>query len=227
MRKAFLLLCIIACNANQPAQPPVTDTVKVADNSPGITIDSASGLTFTTTELQAILDLYPVLNKDYPPAPDEAYAGRSHTPPNERLDFSSEAGQDQFYQLYNYFLSKKNAHQHKRRARLIQLYNGVNDIYGDVRHGGTYFGHQHQRIPAYVEYDLTRLRNADSTLPYTNLKPLYINLFKEDLKSEIAADPEINIAEGKKLLKKVDELAPLITDYADLVFVRRFQYANY
>ncbi|NLR56841.1 hypothetical protein HGH93_01920 [Chitinophaga polysaccharea] len=223
----FLLLCIVACHANKPAHRTDIDAVEKEDNSLKIIIDSETNLVYTENELNDILKRNPVFIEKYPSSPAEAYRSLEDPSVQGNDRFYSEAGEDEFYLLYSYFLAKKNVKHHPRRERLLKLYRYVNSIYGKLQHGGTYFGHQYSRIPAYVEYDLYRLDPGDSAWTYNKMKSLYIDLFKEEVKSKISRDHDIDPAAEKSLLKEVDELAFLITDYTDLMLVRRFQYSNY
>ncbi|MEZ2442256.1 hypothetical protein AB6805_11065 [Chitinophaga sp. RCC_12] len=223
----FLLFCLVACHANKPDHRTKIDTAKKEDSSPKITIDSDANLVYTENELKSILKRNPVFMEKYPTSPAEAYANLwCHSIP-EDARFGGEAGQDEFYLLYSYFWKKKNVNQQQRRERLLRLYRYVNEIYGELHHGGTYFGHQYKRIPAYVEYDLYCLDPVDSLPGYKNIRSLYIGLFKEEIKSKISVENDIDPAAEEKLLGKVDELAPLMTDYVDLMLVRKFQYSNY
>lgn len=223
----FLLLCIVACHANKAAHRTEIDAVKKEDNSLRIIIDSETNLVYTENELKDILKRNPVFIEKYPSSPAEAYSSLGDSSVQGNGRFYGEAGEDEFYLLYSYFLARKNISQRPRRDRLLKLYRGINSIYGALQHGGTYFGHQYSRIPAYVEYDLYRLDPADSTRIYKKMKSLYIDLFKEEIKSKIPGDHDIDHATEEKLLKEIDELALLITDYPDLMLVRRFQYSNY
>ncbi|WP_343670563.1 hypothetical protein [Chitinophaga sp.] len=223
----FLLLCVVACHANRPDHRTKMDAVKKEDNSPKILIDSAANAVYTENELEDFSKRYPVLIDEISSSPEVAYANLRCHPTQEDAGFNSEAGQDGFYLIYSYFLKKKNVGQGQRRERLLKLYRSINEIYGELAQGGTYFGHQFNRIPAFVEYDLYCLAPADSSLIYKNIKSLYIGLFKEEIKNTVSEDNELGPATEKKLLKEVDKLALLITDYTDLMLVRKFQYSHY
>src|SRR4029079_15576325 len=70
------------------------------------------------------------------------------------LTFGSEAGQDEYYILYSYFLKLTNVGQNLelRRQKLFQIYQDLNQIFGLLNNGGTFFGHQYRRLNGYCEY---------------------------------------------------------------------------
>lgn len=75
-----------------------------------------------------------------------------------RPDFTSEVGQDMFYQLYAYFLQQINPEKYnKERLALFTAYRDINFLKSYFQYGGTYFGHMHDRIYAYTEYSVYML----------------------------------------------------------------------
>lgn len=223
-----LLLGLAACHANNSAPASERDSVpKTKDNSPKILIDSETNLVYTHNELQGILNRNQSFTDEYPPNPDDAYAKMQCHATQEDAGFNSEAGQDEYYLVYSYVLKRRDTTYNPRRERLLKLYRAVNEIYGDLQHGGTYFGHQYNRIPAYVEYDLIRIKAGDSSLNYTNTKLAYLNMLKAEIKTKLSADVDMDPETAKVLPKKADELGLLMKDYTDLRLVRKFQYSNY
>ena len=72
------------------------------------------------------------------------------------MDFNSEAGQDNYYIWYAWFLQDVNGGEkyQTQREALYQIYSTINNTYNITSMGGTGFAHEQARIPARVEYDL-------------------------------------------------------------------------
>ena len=93
---------------------------------------------------------------------EKLYGTRSHLEA-----FGGEAGQNEYFMLYALLLGKENerkaggqtAEIAEIRKNLNEIYRGINRMFGIVIGGGTYFGHEYQRIPARTEYDIYRYLN--------------------------------------------------------------------
>ena len=117
-------------------------------------------------ELNKIEKLFPVFKVDFPSNPEESYAGTSwqyyinEKGEKEDITFSSEAGEDSFCLIYTYYLKQKNGEKEFKteREKLIKLYRAINGLYEGLNYGGTYFGHQHKRLNASVEYSIYKLK---------------------------------------------------------------------
>ncbi|HSZ86962.1 MAG TPA: hypothetical protein VK787_13095 [Puia sp.] len=127
--------------------------------------------------------------------------------PKKHLSFGSEIGQDEYYILYAYFLKKKNNKNNfeVRRNTLIKIYNDINEIFGMLSYGGTYFGHQGRRIIGYAEYSiyLYSQNEEDYKKKYdiSKQKKFYINSLKQFIVNEESADVETVNQRGKRKTK--------------------------
>ena len=82
-------------------------------------------------------------------------------------EFGGECGQDYYIELYALSLKEENDKKagqraeeiQKIRANLNEIYMTLNEMFRLVVGGGTYFGHEYQRIPARTEYDIYRYLN--------------------------------------------------------------------
>lgn len=204
------------------------DTIFPGDKDT-LTLDSDGRFKFLKGTLRKIAKENPELNSaDYIEKPDIAYSS-SH-------NFGSEAGQDEYFVLYAYFLKSKNGEKkyQQQRQTLIKIYRGINSIYGRLARGGTYFGHQYSRILGYAEYSIYAAKDNDYYIKKYSIskqKALYLNTLRQIITDELSADFDFledeKPALKKELLKTVNELNNLITDYFYLNMAREFQYSNY
>jgi len=154
-------------------------------------------------------------------------------------DYDCETGQDEYYTLYAHYLQgvngiKQNAHE---RNRLSRLYRCINELFGRLQYGGTYFGHQYSRIAGYVEYDIyvhlinKQYQTNEQTYPITKQKNLYIASLRQLIADESTIDFESmgdeKIKHTKKLNAIVDEISRLITDKYYLERTQEFHYSHY
>ena len=107
-----------------------------------------------------------------------------------RSDFTSEIGQDAFYQLYAYFLQQINQEiYHKERLALFSAYSDFNFLKSYFQYGGTYFGHMRKRIYAYTEYSLYMLdKELNAQTNIGNDKTAFINGLKKLYSDELIDD---------------------------------------
>jgi hypothetical protein len=205
--------------------PDDKDTVAIQN-------DYGDTAVFTKGKLRQILKHYPELNRGALP-PDWAFAKAELEDREFGDQFRSELGQDNYYQLYAYF--HKIRHDKKKyqveRETLTNLYNHINYIFHILTHGGTYFGHQDARIEGYVEYDLQSIDQYQKEFDISKQKELYINTLKQIINDEITVDADTPESEKPKLknelLKTVNEIDSLITNYFYLKITQRFQYMYY
>jgi hypothetical protein len=151
-------------------------------------------------------------------------------------DFNSEVGQDDYYLLYAYLLKSDNKQQkfEVQRKTLKDIYTNINHIYQQLAHGGTYFGHQYSRIPAFVEYAIYVGKDNEDYLKGYNIskqKTLYINSLRQLITDELSIDFDSGKKEKlqiqKDLYKTVNDIDRLITNYFYLKETQEFQYSNY
>ncbi len=239
-----LLILLVACNGR------TTQLTETTDNTTTITGNTDNSEFYTTTdtivifdnqyepikyskeEFNAIVDNHPEFYDDWVYKPDWTY----HT---YGTGFGSEAGQDGYYVLYAYFLKQQNGVEKyaEQRQKLTDIYLNINCLFQQIQGGGTYFGHQYYRIPAYVEYGIYELAYCEhgeksKTYDIGKQKDLYIQSLRQLIKdeNEIAAMhmPKEDIRErNKELQKAVDEVAKSITDIFYLRKAQEFQYSYY
>lgn len=202
---------------------------------------SKDTLKFSKEEFNDIVDNFPELISLNIQNPDTAYNFSKlyvdlidSTGEKKRISFGSEAGQDIYYILYAYFLKQKNgiAKYSVRRKKLLEIYNTLNSLFGNLNYGGTYFGHQYSRIEGYAEFSIYWFRHYEDYFdrPYdiTKQKEFYIKGLKQIILDEEKID---NNTLGKKekterrkqLFDKVDILDKQITDNFYLRMAQSFQ----
>jgi hypothetical protein len=189
-------------------------------------------LRYSKKEFNDIVDTHPELYGDNVQDPDPTYYCGA-----DKTGFNSEAGQDEYYILYAYFLKKKNGVDKyaDRRQKLITVFSNINSLYQHFQHGGTYFGHQGPRILGYVEFSIYLYKSYEGELSRTydiaKQKGVYIQSLRQLVDDEIQNDNEM--AEQEKTGRKkelnviVDRIDKMITDNFDLRRAQEFQYEHY
>lgn len=152
------------------------------------------------------------------------------------MEFSSEAGQDNYCMLYSYFLMQVNGEQKyaAQRKRLFQLFSKINELFALIEQGGTYFGHQHKRLLAEVEYAIYLMPKDKSEFrkkyAIDKQKQLYIQGLRQLVADETAnnngIEPQWKLSQIKRLNKVIDNINQLITDNLSLRRAQYFQ-SNY
>lgn len=152
------------------------------------------------------------------------------------MEFNSEAGQDNYCMLYSYFLMQVNGEQKyaAQRKRLFQLFSKINELFALIEQGGTYFGHQHKRLLAEVEYAIYLMPKDENELRKTyaidKQKQLYIRglrqLVADDTANNNGIEPQWKLSQIKRLNKVIDSIHQLITDNFSLRRAQYFQ-SNY
>jgi len=209
----------------------VKDSV-FADDKDSVVIENNYDRTvYTKGKLRRILKQYPELGEEAL-APDLAYA-KAELRPSFDTVFRSEVGQDYFYQLYAYFQDnkfKKNKTD-SINNKLTSIYLSVNDLFDQLRGGGTYFGHQEARISGYVAYDVQNFDFFKKDFNIKKQKELYLSSLQQLIDDEVLTNKELNNTEKQKLKNdlapKLKELNRLITNYFYLKMCEKFQYACY
>lgn len=184
-----------------------------------------------TIELKKVSDDFPN-DTDFVINPDQAYNCN-----NDLGVFNSKTGQDQYYILYAHLLQKRNGIEKydDLRTKLTDIYQNINALFGDLQHGGTYFGHQHSRIFGYVEYSIylySRSKdNFEKNYSIDKQKKIYIASLRQLIDDELSIDTntfgEEKAKRRKKLNQTVDSLEKLITDIFYLRRAQQFQSEYY
>lgn len=118
-------------------------------------------------ELKRLFDNYKL--DDYPVPPAEAYNLLKYLGlcndkgVNFKDEFHSECEKDYFFICYAWFLKQYNGSTRfeKERKPLYSIFQLLNNFTSRLVNGGTHFGHQADRIHAYVEYAISQIRNGD------------------------------------------------------------------
>ena len=237
----LLLVLFIACTHPSTKEKAIAKTIDTAPKDTIMPGDTDSVLIdedykLTKGELRRILKENPELNDDeFPQHPDITYYGRAN---KSTLVFGSEMGQDNYYGVYTYFLKLKNGEKKCRQQRetLIKIYRDINSIYWKLGGGGTYFGHQYDRILGYAEYSIWKGKDKDYyTREYdiSKQKALYINALRQHIIDEIDANNSNGLTPKQKrelrntMFEAVKEINNLITDFFYLKMAQEFEYSNY
>ncbi len=208
-----------------------------------ISADDGDTLEYSKGDLRKIVKGFPELTDEMVYPPDEEYASVKNVAVdlgnNNIFSLNCELCRDNYYELYAFFLKMHDCdEQYKvQRKTLIELYRDINSIYGRLANGGTYYGHQYRRILGYAEYSIYLL-NSDKDYGYfkksydiKKQKELYITMLKQSIEDEVNNDtetlPKDKPARKNGLLKTVNAINSLITDYFYLKMTQQFQNLNY
>jgi hypothetical protein len=260
---AIILLC--SCKRKQPNVKIIatTDTLSTVTNtaielpknklervkyhtdkdSVYISSTAKDTLKFSKDEFNDIVDNFPELTSKNLLPPDSAYYAKiwvdvvDSKGDKQHISFGSEAGRDNYYIVYAYFLKQKNgiAKYALRRKKLLEMYRTLNSIFGNLNHGGTYFGHKYRRIEGYAEFSVYWFKHYedyfDRSYDISKQKAYYIGGLKQLIVDEVRNDESIGLKEKaeeqENLCKKVDELNRLITDNFYLRMAKSFQSEHY
>ena len=189
-------------------------------------------LKYSKKDFNSIVNKHKEFFEEYPANPDQAYFND-----NDKEEFGSEVGQDNYFVLYAYFLKQKNGVKEfaKQRQKLIDIFSKINSLFGNFEYGGTYFGHQRSRILGYAEYSIYLLPKTKDEISKSYdikyQKELYIKSLRQLIEDESKIDfntlGKEKIERNKKLNKKVDDLDKLITDNFYLRRAQEFHYQHY
>jgi len=212
----FLLLAVfiqLSCRSSQKQQPNIPTPNHAPQNSSNRPVDSSlfstkdsvvisfaghDTLIYSKKEYNDIIANFPILYSKYPLYPDQTYAAALEDPDTAHA-FGSEAGQDNFYLLYAYFLRQKNKGPVLAGARdtLIRIFETINDIYGRLNYGGTYFGHQYSRLIGYAEYAVYLLSEEPGWFkkdyPIAAQKAKFIELIRQQITDEVSVDENYDV----------------------------------
>ncbi|KGO94978.1 hypothetical protein Q766_02380 [Flavobacterium subsaxonicum WB 4.1-42 = DSM 21790] len=247
--RIFLILCIalfLSCIKNQPVVPNLPSADTNVTKPMQVKTDTINTIEVTLND--SVLLKYPKI----------AYFGFESwfkdmvrvkvLPPNDawrnftsldqyndiKIYFSSEIGQDDFCLLYAYFLQQLNGVEkyQKERLALFSAYRKINKLKWYYQHGGTYFGHMHDRIYGYAEFsvyafdkDLVNNTNIskEKSVFISQLKKTFIQKLKEDADTM----PKDRLEHEKEMIKIIDEMSTDITNAYLLKELKQFYADNY
>lgn len=251
---AFLMIaCTHENKVSQKEQPllktkeviQVNEVKTIYKDSLIILFGDNDTLAYSGSEITAILSCYPELNSKDVLHPDFTYLesknkfGYLDSISKENCHgYFSEAGRDAYYILYGYFLQKRYnsaAKFDKPRKNTTEIFEIINRMFGRLKSGGTYFGHQYKRIRGYSEYAIYRLNKYENELvkPYdiSKQRELFINLLNQRIEDEIQIDngsgKQEKLNEKKALFELTDKLKTLILDSYYLNEALEFQNSHY
>jgi hypothetical protein len=256
-RLYFYLLIIIVlsgCNTDTDTKPEgnesnivITKLSKRSKSSLYANADSViisskhfDTIRYSKEEFNLIIDNFPSLYSFIPVHPDIAYAQSGYfkdiaktNGDSIHLTFGSEQGQDRFYILYAYFLKNKNSEKEldSIREKLISIYQNLNNIFSILNYGGTYFGHQNNRLIGCAEYDVYQYKQLiEYTTPSNDihkLKLLYFSTLRELIFQQSKNDREFEASRRKQVALSLDQLEVLITNDFYLKKAQQFQCRYY
>lgn len=249
----FFLLCMTNCKNDK--KPDGIRTGKILRQSSFDSLSTPSKETIilvyeddTITALANDLNRYKKQCKEltgepYFLQPDIAYATRgssyqksTNDTVDYKIEFDSEVGQDNFYVLYSYFLRNTIGIEKykKERESLLSILSLINSINAELKHGGTYFGHQQYRIHAYAEYAIYTAIDDENLAKEYNIndqKKLFISSLKQLIMDEAEYNFNYSPREKKmrkiELFSKVEQLNQLISNFFYLKKAQEFQYHFY
>jgi hypothetical protein len=221
------------------AYPTVKNKFFLTKDSLIITSKHFDTVMYSKEKFNEIIENYPELYQEYPYPPDIAYSlSVAKKNSNPDLIFDCEACRDGYYILYTYFLQKQNTAPNLEicRSKLIMIYEIFNQIFANLKHGGTFFGHQISRINGYAEYSVYQYSHYNDEYSkfykIEKQKKLYLQLLRQKINDEIDIDNEFSGKEEKEkarveLLNQVNHLDSLITNNFYLEQAQQFHYSNY
>jgi hypothetical protein len=214
----FALAILTACSGQQSDElPPASaDTIQ--------TTVAAS----PEEHPDSVLKDHPELTADWPREPDQLYSCQQ----DQRFD--SEVGADSYFTLYATVWKKKNGENkfQEQRKKLTVAFSAINSMFASIQGGGTFFGHQTARIPAYVEYSIWLYAEGngkfDKTYDFTVQKTLYIQSLRQLLKDEFSINNSLSAKDKSLMLSEVTEhIANIEYNITDLFTLRRVQEFHY
>ena len=244
-----VLIITIGCDSKNTSTPPIkyhpvqkaeiknNTTLKTYKDSIVIYKDEYDSSIYSKLDFDTIKKQFPELVDKISSPPDICY-GIAETENNNHFSYSSEAGQDQYYLVYAYLLKQRNGDSkyQEQRIKLIAIYRKINEIFGRLAQGGTYFGHQYKRIYGYAEYSVHIYSYLEKykdfkTYSITKQKQLYVASLKQLITDELNTTfdytdkqkPQIK----KELFETVDQISRLINNQYYLSMTQQFQYSNY
>ena len=216
------------------------DTSLYAKTDSVIVVRTYETYRYSKKQFNKIINKFPELyemNDSIPYSPDVSYDITCRESSDYR--FGAETGHDEYNVLYAYFLKKRMDSVHcKRLETMIQIYEHINNVYGILDYGGTFYGHTGIRIDGYAAYSVymqTRNWYNDYFEPHSfdAQKKLYLASLKQLSIDEVGHDNNNGLTAKQKkekmaqLFKEIRELNALITDGFYLRRAQRFQYTHY
>lgn len=191
--------------------------------------------TYEGKMLNTIIDYFPTIYQFPPLSPDSSYKAsgiwkdyKDSSGETQNISFGSEVGQDDYYVIYGWFLSKKMSIQALSRAeKLAIIYRKINSISNRLERGGTHFGHMYRRIAGISAYDgyMYAHRKLPASTHFGADKKAFISTLKRYIRQRTDADIRIREADEQvktQILALATELSNLLTDSYYLKMAKEF-----
>lgn len=217
---------------------PVSEDQKITGPSAkeiAIFIEKSDTIWCAEEDIKRYLKEFPEMaSEPHPLPPDVAYAILENKA--DFSEFGSEVGQDYFFLLYTYFLKKKNGIEkyEDQRQKLLSLFQLINSLNAHVNRGGSYFGHQGDRIHGYAEYAIYSSISNDyfyhKEYDISAQKSLFINSLRQFVLDEEKSNGGNNVYNKERmeiLMGIVSEIDDLVSNYFILKKVQEFHYSYY
>lgn len=242
----MVLICLISCNNKKTetktevkikdekisvqSLPIIINDEKLEKENVIILDEEDNTISFTRNELNKIFILFPVFNEKNIKSPEESFLSdkvwKEYINDEGIVDnytFGSEVGQDDFYLIYAY------VHRNKgfdvERKTLTNLFRAINNMYWKLNYGGTYFGHQHQRLVAEVEYSIYLLSQNKcecSDKGFAKEKANFIKL----LQNKIDKAEEENVYNEMDKVENKKKYNDRVKEFRDIIDVIKKQTVN-
>lgn len=192
-----------------------------------VTIDIGNGYPFEITELK-----YNQIKKDHP----EFFSKKIESPEilwrkfSEKQNDPSLTNKDSYFVYYAHFFQLKNVNPHhiSARKKAIQNYLIINDIGRGLKQGGTYFGHEVTRIPAFAEFNLLEILEgkvedvSKNEFDYRKMKIIGSIKYQIQNREPLEYGTDIKEWNSEHLLNILGDLENSITSVIDLILVEMY-----
>jgi hypothetical protein len=195
-------------------------------------------LSLSGAQARTILACYPELIAPKVLHPDSAYLQNVPTSRPEGREpickgFVSEVGQDAYFVLYAHYLKQhhtKHPSLEGYRQKVDSIYNHLNQYFGILAEGGTFYGHQARRILGYTEYAVYclehhRLKDWRDP-PFAEKRQSYLDTLTQRMERQMESEPW-RVEAHQKLRRLIADLKKVLTDAVYLKLAIEFQEAHY
>ncbi|MGN7823687.1 hypothetical protein ACTJJB_26435 [Chitinophaga sp. 22536] len=198
------------------------------DHDTLLTTINRDTLRLTKEVYNTVADCFPsLLSPSYATHPDVLYLSRS----GNTDVFESEAGRDYFCEVYYFFMMQqpKAIAQNAVSLQLQQLFSAINDVEGRLHCGGTYFGHRHERLPAYAVYAAYYYPEyqTEKTYDIAPQKRHYMAMLRQMATDEMSIEDDCASGQQRAIQEQLTNIDKLITGKFYLQQCLTFQHQGY
>lgn len=210
------------------AKPDSSQTNQHIDHDTLLTTINRDTLRLTKEVYNTVADCFPsLLSPSYATHPDVLYLSRS----GNTDVFESEAGRDYFCEVYYFFMMQqpKAIAQNAVSLQLQQLFSAINDVEGRLHCGGTYFGHRHERLPAYAVYAAYYYPEyqTEKTYDIAPQKRHYMAMLRQMATDEMSIEDDCAGGQQRAIQEQLTNIDKLITGKFYLQQCLTFQHQGY